>query len=226
VRHLRRWNPFRRAHFARLRELEAAVVRDATVLALSPRMVDDLARLHPRAKAVLCRPGVDLARFAPGAGGGGLLFVAHNFRLKGLDATLRALRRLPDARLTVVGPDRPRPAERVAYVRSPGDLPALYGAADVLVHPTFYDTASRVVLEALAAGAPAITTVRDGNADLAVDAGGVALEDPGDDAALARAVGEVLGRADRERARAVAERLPEEKMLDEVVEALACASSS
>ena len=68
--------------------------------------------------------------------------------------------------------------------------------------------------------------MRDGNADLAVEAGGVALDDPDDDAALARAVGDVLARADRERARAVAERLPEEKMLDEVVEALACASSS
>jgi glycosyltransferase involved in cell wall biosynthesis len=94
------------------------------------------------------------------------------------------------------------------------------------VHPTWYDTASRVVLEALASGAPAITTARDGNADLAVEAGGAALDDPGDDAALARAIGEVAARVDRERARAVAERLPEERMLDEVVEALRCASSS
>ena len=213
LRHLRRINPFRVAHFAVLSSLEArAVAPPATVLALSPRVVTDLHRFHPRANATLLRPGVDLDRFAPAAGrsrGRELLFVAKNPRLKGLPTVRGALRHLPGARLVVAGDG--------------DDLPALYRRADVLVHPTWYDTASLVVLEALASGTPPITTTRDGNADLAEEGGGAVLSDPGDARALARAVEEVLARADAGRARAVAERFCADAMLDRVVETL-CAS--
>ncbi len=40
---------------------------------------------------------------------------------------------------------------------------------DVVVLPTFYDPSSRVILEALAAGKPVITTKFNGAADLFVD---------------------------------------------------------
>jgi UDP-glucose:(heptosyl)LPS alpha-1,3-glucosyltransferase len=230
LRHVRRCNPYRALHFAALRALEARSVEPpARVLALSPRVIEDLRRFHPGAEAVLCRPGVDLERFRPNGRKRKeplLLFVATNFRLKGLGTALRALAHLPRARLVVVGPDRPVPADRVEYLTYVDDLPALYRAADVLVHPTWYDTAALVVLEALACGTPVVTTARDGNADLAVEAGGAALDDPGDARALARAVEEVLARASPERARAVAARFPARRMLDEVVEVLACASSS
>ncbi|HEX5138829.1 MAG TPA: glycosyltransferase family 4 protein, partial [Planctomycetota bacterium] len=146
---IRRWNPTRVAHFALLRAFEARAVRPpARVLALSPRVVLDLKRFHPEAQAILRRPGVDLARFRPGEGKSRrqrLLFVATNFRLKGLRTLLDAMRLLPRAELTVVGPDKPIPADRVTYVAKPDDLPALYRMADVLVHPTWYDTASLVV---------------------------------------------------------------------------------
>ena len=61
------------------------------------------------------------------------------------------------------------------------------------------------------------------NADLAEEGGGAVLRDPGDARALARAVEEVLERADAGRARAVAERFSADAMLDRVVETL-CAS--
>jgi glycosyltransferase involved in cell wall biosynthesis len=220
VRHVRRWNPVRRAHFARLRALEARTVASATVLALSPRVVADLARHHPSARALLLRPGVDLGRFRPGGRGGHLLFVATNFRLKGLPTAIRALDHLPSMRLVVAGQGRPIPHPRVEYRGFVEDLPALYRDAAVLVHPTFYDTAASVVLEALASGVPPVTTVRDGNADLAIEGGGGAVEDPRDARALARAVEEALARRSPERARAVAARFPEEAMLDRVVEAV------
>jgi glycosyltransferase involved in cell wall biosynthesis len=106
----------------------------------------------------------------------------------------------------------------------PGDdVAALYRDADVLVHPTYYDTASLVVLEALASGTIPVTTVRDGNADLAIEGGGAALERPGDAKALAEALERVLERADAERARAVAERFDHVAMLDEVVKCI-CSS--
>lgn len=229
LRQLRRCNPYRVAHFATLRAFEAgAVAPPARVLALSPRVIDDLRRFHPAAQAILRRPGVDLERFRPGGAKRRqplLLFVATNFRLKGLVTLLRAMRLLPRARLIVVGPDKPIPADRVEYVPHTDDLPALYRAADVLVHPTWYDTASLVVLEALASGTPAITTTRDGNADLAEIGGGEALENPGDASALARSIERVYATASPELARAVAEKFPAPRMLDEVVDTL-CGSSS
>jgi UDP-glucose:(heptosyl)LPS alpha-1,3-glucosyltransferase len=229
LRLLRRWNPYRVAHFAVLRSFEARAVRPpARVLALSPRVVDDLARFHPHAQAILRRPGVDLERFRPGGAKPRqqrLLFVATNFRLKGLPALLRAMRLLPRARLVVVGPDRPIPADRVEYVAQADELPRLYREADILVHPTWYDTAALVVLEALASGTPVVTTTRDGNADLAEVAGGEALEDPGDASALARSIERVSATASPELARAVAEKMPEDRMLDDVIGTL-CGSSS
>lgn len=221
IRHVRRWNPVRRAHFARLRALEAATIASATVLALSPRVVADLGRFYPEARPLLLRPGVDLGRFRPGGGGGAfLLFVATNWRLKGLRTAVRALDHLPGMRLLVAGRGRRVPHPRALYRGFVDDLPALYREAAVLVHPTFYDTAATVVLEALASGVPAVTTARDGNADLAVEGGGAAIGDPRDARALARAVEEALARRSPERARAVAERFPEEAMLDRVVEAV------
>ncbi len=229
LRHLRRANPVRLLHFAMLRRCEAeAVAPPARVLALSPRVVDDLGRSYPGAQALLRRPGVDLDRFTPGPPRAGaapvLLFVAQNFRLKGLDALLRAVARLPKVRLLVAGGDRPRGGERVEYLGRVADLPALYRRASLLVHPTFYDTAALVVMEALACGLPVVTSARDGNSDLAVEGGGAAVPDPRDDAALARAIEEALARADPARARAVAERFPEEAMLDRIVETLTCGS--
>lgn len=230
LRFVRRWNPYRVAHFAVLRAFEDRAVRPpARVLALSPRVVEDLRRFHPRAQAaLLLRPGVDLARFRPGGAKPRrqrLLFVATNFRLKGLRTLLDAMKLLPRATLTVVGPDRPIPADRVTYVPRADDLPALYREADVLVHPTFYDTAALVVLEALASGTPVVTTRRDGNADLAELGGGEALESPRDASALARSIERVSATATPELARAVAEKFPEDRMLDEVIDTL-CGSSS
>jgi UDP-glucose:(heptosyl)LPS alpha-1,3-glucosyltransferase len=229
LRFVRRYNPYRVAHFAALRAFEArAVAPPARVLALSPRVVTDLARFHPNAQAILRRPGVDLERFRPGGAKPrrpNLLFVATNFRLKGLHTLIKAMKLLPRARLVVVGPDTPIPADRVEYVPVAKDLPALYREADVLVHPTWYDTASLVVLEALASGTPAITTARDGNADLAEIGGGEILEDPGDASALARSIERVYATASPELARAVAEKFPETRMLDEAIDAL-CGSSS
>jgi len=201
---LRRYNPTRLVHFARLRAKEAATIASARVLALSPRVERDLARFYPGATSTLLRVGVDLARFCPGGQRrkNMALLVATNPRLKGLATARRAAE--------MVGMD--------LHVAQAGeDVAELYRQADVLVHPTYYDTASLVVLEALACGTPPITTLRDGNADLAVEGGGAALERPGDPVALAAAIEEVRSRRDPERARQVAERFDEVEMLDEVV---------
>jgi UDP-glucose:(heptosyl)LPS alpha-1,3-glucosyltransferase len=109
------------------------------------------------------------------------LLVAHNFKLKGLASAIRALAGVVDrgndsARLIVVGRDDPRPYRRLAKRLGVGGAVLFAGAApepseffwgaDLLVHPTFYDPCSRVVLEALACGLPVITTRQNGAAEV------------------------------------------------------------
>jgi UDP-glucose:(heptosyl)LPS alpha-1,3-glucosyltransferase len=107
------------------------------------------------------------------------LFAAMNYRLKGLEPLLHTVHLLPSAapfRLLVVGhPNtgayerlarRLGVAHRVCFAGHCADMRNGYFAADFLVHPTFYDPCSLVVLEALACGLPVITTRYNGAAEL------------------------------------------------------------
>lgn len=132
-----------------------------------------------------------------------LLIVAHHFRLKGVPALLRALARLVAQggpfKLLVAGGKRLAPwrraaarlglGERVNFLGSLADPAPLYAATDVYVQPTFYDPCSLVVLEALAAGLPVVTTSFNGAGELLQEGvEGYVLSDPADDAALAAAL--------------------------------------
>ncbi|MBM4069564.1 MAG: glycosyltransferase family 4 protein [Planctomycetes bacterium] len=113
------------------------------------------------------------------------LFVARNYRLKGLEPLLLAVQRLTRRaefrrssgfRLVVAGSSRTREFRRMAlslgidkHVRFLGNCDDITGgffAADFLVHPTFYDPCSLVVLEGLACGLPVITTRQNGATEL------------------------------------------------------------
>lgn len=157
------------------------------------------------------RPGVDTERFHaasdPAADAGGpsplrLLFVGHSFELKGLRPLLGALAihraRGGGASLTVVGAGPIGRFRRVAARRGvagavsfaggvPRDaMPALYRRHHALIHPTFYDPFSLVVVEALASGIPAVTTGRNGASEIIEDGReGFLVDDPRDEGALA-----------------------------------------
>ncbi len=122
-----------------------------------------------------------------------LLVVAHNFRLKGVSTLLRAMDRLTARRepvhLVVVGGKPPRRyvrwarrlrlGDRVTFTGAVDDAVPLYAAADVYVHPTFFDNCSLVVLEALAAGLPVITSRFNGAGELLTEGTeGHVLADP------------------------------------------------
>jgi UDP-glucose:(heptosyl)LPS alpha-1,3-glucosyltransferase len=110
------------------------------------------------------------------------LFVAMNYRLKGLKPLLYAVRRMPAGsgtgsfRLLVAGNKNFGPwqrlarrlgiAERVCFVGPCHPMSDGYFAADFLVHPTFYDPCSLVVLEALACSLPVITSRYNGASEL------------------------------------------------------------
>ncbi|MDA7979341.1 MAG: glycosyltransferase family 4 protein [Pirellulales bacterium] len=110
-----------------------------------------------------------------------LLLVAHNFELKGVPAAIRATGRLRKlglpAQLVIVG-GKKTPARyqklaasagaegAVTFVGAVRDSLPYYGAADIYLHPTWYDPCSLVVLEALACGLPVITTRYNGAGEL------------------------------------------------------------
>jgi UDP-glucose:(heptosyl)LPS alpha-1,3-glucosyltransferase len=107
------------------------------------------------------------------------LFAAMNYRLKGLEPLLHAVRLLPTTRpfrLAVVGHPRSERFERLArrlglagrvkFLGYAGEMRDCYFGADYLVHPTFYDPCSLVVLEALACGLPVVTTRYNGASEL------------------------------------------------------------
>lgn len=140
------------------------------------------------------------------------LFIAMNYRLKGLAPLLHAVRRLDPRqwfRLLVVGNPRTQPYERLARrlgiterVRFLGprrDAENCYFASDFLVHPTFYDPCSLVVLEALACGLPIITSRYNGAAELLSPLReGFVIDDPHDHEVLARRIADMLDPARRQ----------------------------
>ena len=68
-----------------------------------------------------------------------------------------------------------------------------YFAADFLVHPTFYDPCSLVVLEALACGLPVITTATTAPASCCgAPQAGYVIDDPHDHEQLAWCMGRLL----------------------------------
>ena len=70
-------------------------------------------------------------------------------------------------------------ADRFLFPGAAPNVVPLYGAADVYVQPTWYDPCSLVVLEALAAGLPVITTRFNGASELMQDGrDGYVLESP------------------------------------------------
>jgi UDP-glucose:(heptosyl)LPS alpha-1,3-glucosyltransferase len=135
------------------------------------------------------------------------LFVGHNYYLKGLPVALRALARLTraghPAELCVVGDgpvgaftslaERLGVASRVRFCRGVTDPRPHLAAADVLLHPTFYDSCSLVVLEAWAMGVPAITSRWNGAHELwPRDQGDWLVGNPGDVDEVVRAMRRAL----------------------------------
>jgi UDP-glucose:(heptosyl)LPS alpha-1,3-glucosyltransferase len=141
------------------------------------------------------------------------LFAAINYRLKGLEPLLYAVRHLtarPEYRagkspfrLVVAGnPDYRRwqqcaerlgVGERVLFVGLCREMRNAYFAADFLVHPTFYDPCSLVVLEALACALPVITSRANGASELLHPLQeGYVVDDPHDHERLAWCLGQMM----------------------------------
>jgi len=125
-----------------------------------------------------------------------ILFVSNNFRMKGLGYLIKALAKIkkedhPPFKLLILGRDRQSPylhlakkigvSEEIIFAGSTKEPEKYYGAADLLVHPSFYDACSLTVLEALASGIPVITTFSNGASSVLTNGQeGFVIKDPRD----------------------------------------------
>ena len=101
-------------------------------------------------------------------------------------------------RLLILGRDRPGPylqlargmgiSEEIIFAGMVEEPEKYYGAADLLLHPTFYDACSLTVLEAAATGLPVITTVFNGASGVLDPVKNWILSDPGDVGQLRAAI--------------------------------------
>jgi UDP-glucose:(heptosyl)LPS alpha-1,3-glucosyltransferase len=187
------------------------------VIAISDMVAQDMRRFfhYPGDMIRLIPNGIDLDRYHPGnrvhrdevrkAYGIGpdefvFLFVAQNPRLKGYDVLLDACRELGHMQfkvLSVGGTDAHMRKDagplggRVIFAGRSTELDRIYAACDCLVHPTYYDACSLVVLESLASGIPVITTSANG-AGMFLDGSNGCVINPGDPSALARAMEDMM----------------------------------
>lgn len=154
-----------------------------------------------------------------------ILFVSNNFRMKGLGFLIKALSGLkkeghPPFKLLVLGRDRKAPylrlvkkigiSEGVIFTGLTDEVEKYYGAADLLVHPTFYDACSLTVLEALASGLPVITTSFNGASGIITPGQeGLILSNPRDGKTLEQQISFFLNAEAREKASIAARRLME-----------------
>ncbi|WMY96543.1 MAG: glycosyltransferase family 4 protein [Arsenophonus sp.] len=102
-----------------------------------------------------------------------LLQVGSDFKRKGVDRTLKAISNLPNILknktiLIVVGQDNPNNykllakklniEKQVFFFYGRTDINELMLSADILVHPAYQEAAGMVLIEAITAGLPVITT--------------------------------------------------------------------
>ncbi|MCA0995290.1 glycosyltransferase [Alloyangia pacifica] len=169
----------------------------------------------PKLQIVHC--GIDPERYAPAAQSGqSLLFVGRLAGVKGVPVLLRALADLvprhPDLRLRLIGdgPERAalerKAAElglegRVEFLgyRSQAEVAEALSAADIFVLPSFAEGVPVVLMEAMAAQLPVVTTRIAGVPELVEHGASGLLVPPGEAGALAAALDSLLSDPDAHR---------------------------
>ena len=137
-----------------------------------------------------------------------VLMVGSGFRTKGLDRAIAALAALAPEQLNrswlyVIGQDNSKPyidqarragvEPRLRFLQGRDDIPAFLWGADMLIHPAYRENTGTVLLEAMVAGLPVVTTDVCGYAHYVEDqAMGVVLASPFDQHALGRALANTL----------------------------------
>lgn len=226
-----RWLP-RFRHFAALEAAVFGAGSKCEVLMISPAEMQVYAATYPCADRLhLLPPGIVRREVTPGdhaaararvarefgwpADEKWLLFVGSGFRTKGLDRAIKGLAALPrgSTRLIVIGQNKPERfglqarqlgvGERVHFLGGRHDVPEFLSAADLLVHPAYSENTGTVLLEALAAGLPVLTTETCGYAfHVEAARGGRVMPSPFDQQAFERTLASMLTGEERTQWRA------------------------
>jgi glycosyltransferase involved in cell wall biosynthesis len=174
---------------------------------------------EPRGSWEVLYNAVDVEHFSPAAmptGNPVLLLAGDQTQAYRLEAALRTLALLPDARLLVTGRlvSDPQPllhelriADRVEFTGryTQSEAPALFLRAHLLLHTKVLDPCPTAVIEAMACGLPVVYAASGGTVELVGDDAGIGVphpeswerDEPPAPEAFAGAVRDVL--ADRER---------------------------
>lgn len=194
------------------------------------------AGLAPDSSQVIAGSGVDVERFAPRARPDGAPTVVLAARLlwdKGVAEFVEAARRLRRrgvaARFWVVGspdPGNPRsiPERQISAWRDEGpveflghqdDMPAILRQAHVAVLPSYHEGVPKFLLEAAAAGLPLVASDIPGCREVVQSEINGLLVPPRDPAALAAALGRLIGDAGVRQAMGAAARATAVERFDE-----------
>lgn len=202
-----------------LKSEAAALAATAAVIAVSPETRRMLIERYgvPAEKITLALPGTAPATRVPADGHPPrMLAVGSLTPRKGYGVLLDALDRLADLEwtLTIVGSADFEPATardiaaraarfggrvQLAGALDARALDAAYGAADLFVHPSFYEGYGMVLAEALRRGLPIVCTTGGAAGETVPDGAGRKLP-PGDAEALAAALRPLLSDPARRRA--------------------------
>ncbi|HEX5183301.1 MAG TPA: glycosyltransferase [Allosphingosinicella sp.] len=224
--------------------VEAAFAADG-LLAVSAALRDRMAALGmPAAKIAVHHTGIDAALFHPrdretakaalGIDGPLVVTAGALVPVKGLALAMAAVARVPEATWIIVGDGPERPAlerrarehglagrTRFLGAQPHEKLPALLGAADLLLHTAEREGLANVWVEALACGTPLVIAETAAAREIVdrPEAGEVVPRDP---AALAAAIGALIARAPTQEAvRKSAERFSWERNAAELAAHLA-----
>lgn len=143
-----------------------------------------------------------------------LLMVGSGFKTKGVDRAILALARLPTelrarCHLLVLGEGKPSHLQKLAarrhvedrlvFLGGRPDVPNFLLAADVLLHPAYHENTGTVLLEAMVAGLPVLTTAKCGYAHYVQEAkAGVVVATPFVQEEFNQALEKMLLSADRQ----------------------------
>lgn len=133
------------------------------------------------------------------------LFVANNFRLKGLECLIKAMKLASNYKtekqsyLIVAGNNKTGKyrnlakklgiRKKIIFLGAVRHIQDAFSITDLAILPTFYDPSSRYILEALAAEKPVITTKFNGATDLFIEnQHGKVIDTPENINALAEAI--------------------------------------
>jgi len=217
-----RLSPYHRAQIA-LERVSFKSRKVLCAIAVSELVRHDLVKTFtlPPSKVVTLYNGVDLRRFAPNSDrflarkirgelgiaedASAIAFIGHGFARKGLSFLVEAWP-LVDSRacLVVAGADRAAAAyrrratqlgigHRVIFVGPRDDIDRLFAAVDAVALPSLFEPFGNVVMEAMAAGLPALCSKQTGAAEL-IPRGlrELVIEDPTNIEDLARRVNLLL----------------------------------